>query len=754
MPSAPRRAGADLTRSTQCTPVLSRFSLLALLAFALVARTVSAAPLDGGPAPPTTASPEAGDAGATSDAGARDDAPAPVEVRVQGHSAPASAASDTSVGGRELSLRPRLRAEDVVEAVPGLFTVQHSGGGKAQQYFLRGFDADHGTDIAFFVDGIPLNAVSHAHGQGYTDLHFVIPEVIASVDGAKGPYSARTGDFATAGSVNLRLADNLDESHAQVEMGPEGRRRAVIVESPYLGERWRAVVAAEAFTDDGPFLHPEDHRRLNAYARATRRIDDASDLSFMLMGYGATWNASGVLPARAVCGEGDGNPRPAAYSGAGCLSRWDSIDPSQGGASQRFMASAAYRRRGEQSDLEATVFAVRSNLQLFLDDTLFANEQTDGFTYGGGTEQDDARTEVGGSLRVTERSTLAGIPLRTTFGLQLRYDAIANSLHRQEDRVRLETLTPQPSGIMGPIVDSAISETELGTYMEEDLRPTSWLRFVLGGRADRVDVAVDNVSDTALDKTSGSRGGGLFSPKAAITVSPLAELDLFANYGRGFHSNDARGVVGGGDTLLAVATGYEIGATLRPVRGLSLSAVGFLLDITSELVFNGDTGSTVASGATRRYGAEIVGRYHFRRDIYADAELTITQARYVDDVDGQGTYLPLAPVRTFAAGIGVAEPVGPFLLSAAARVKSMADRPASTDGRLTATGFTLVDVQAAVRWRNLELALEVLNLTDAVWREGQFEVTSRLPNEAKPVDGVSFTPGWPREILGHATLYW
>jgi outer membrane receptor protein involved in Fe transport len=206
--------------------------------------------------------------------------------------------------------------------------------------------------------------------------------------------------------------------------------------------------------------------------------------------------------------------------------------------------------------------------------------------------------------------------------------------------------------------------------------------------------------------------------------------------------------------LLAVVTGYEVGATLRPLKGLSLSVVGFLLDLTSELVFNGGTGTTNASGATRRYGAEVVGRYHFRRDIYADAELTLTHARYRDDAGGEGTYVPLAPVRTFAAGIGAAEPLGPLLVSGAVRVKSMADRPASTDGHLTASGFTLVDLQAGARWKNLEIVVDVLNLTDTLWREGQFEVTSRLPNERKPVSGVSFTPGWPREVLGHVALYW
>jgi outer membrane receptor protein involved in Fe transport len=675
---------------------------------------------------------------------------APVEVAVHGDTS-ANAASDVAVGHVDLQLRPQRRADDMVEAVPGLFTVQHSGGFKAQQYFLRGFDADHGTDIAFSLDGVPLNAVSHAHGQGYTDLHFLIPEVVASVSAAKGPYSPAYGDFATAGAVDIRTVDRLPESLASLEIGPYAHTRAVAVESPDLGEPWHAIVAAELFADDGYFAHPENGRRVNAFARVARAFDDGSRLALTLMGYSATWNASGIIPVRAVCGESDGNPPPEAY-GAHCIGRYDSIDPSQGGWSSRSMISLSYGRPIGAVDVQATAFGLRSRLALFTDDTLFADDPI----HGAGIEQDDARSVVGANVRAKHSALLGRVELTSTLGVQPRLDVIDNALHRQAQRQRL-----------GTEVASRIDETELGAYLDEEARITRWLRLRLGARVDRVDMAVHDADPEARAHAAGARGAALFSPKAAAVVSPAAWLDLFGDYGQGFHSNDARGVVDGGATLLAVATGYELGVVVRPIRHLSLSAAAFLLDLSSELVFDGDTATTAPSGPTRREGIEVTARYHFGSIVFADAALTLTRARFRDAVSAEGAnssaqgpervpgpFVPLAPRLTFAAGIGARKPVGPFTPFASVRVKSIADRPATQDGSLVAQGFTLLDLQAGVRWKSVEGAVEVLNALDSAWREGQFATTSRLPYEPVPVTAMSFTPGWPREVLARVTFYW
>ena len=269
---------------------------------------------------------------------------------------------------------------------------------------------------------------------------------------------------------------------------------------------------------------------------------------------------------------------------------------------------------------------------------------------------------------------------------------------------------------------------------------------------------MNNQSQTAVNKVSGVAGASQLSPKATMVVSPIRDLDLFVNYGRGFHSNDARTLLEGtATTLLAAATGYETGAVVRPVRGLSISAVAFLLDLQSELTIDGDTASTEPSGPTRRYGGELVGRYDLNEWLFADAALTITHARYTDaaDVDSGQAYVPLAPIRTFAAGVGARRPVGPVTLVASARVRSMSDRYGTQDGSLIATGFTLFDAELGARWRFVEVGAEMLNIGDAAWREGQFAVQSRVPGEGpNPPVGMSFTPGIPRTVLGYASVYW
>jgi outer membrane receptor protein involved in Fe transport len=694
------------------------------------------------------------------DAGGDPDAETPVDVTVSGHRATSDrlAASDSTTGQAELGLRPRLRTENVLEAVPGLFTVQHAGGGKAQQYFMRGFDLDHGTDLAFFVDGAPINAVSHAHGQGFSDLHFIIPEVIDRLDSTKGPYSAQVGDFATAGSVTFRMADHLDEGIGRVEVGPDGHKRAVAAVSPDLGENWRAVAAAEVFNEDGPFIHPEDYDRFNGYAKITRILDEESELSLMLTAYGGTWNMSGVLPARAVCGEGDGTPTPAAYAGSHCLSRWDSVDPSQGGASERLMALTTYRRRIERGDVELTAYVVHSNLQLFPNDGIAASFQPAGMQYGSQVEQDDTRTEMGANLRLSRQVDVGGLDVRVAAGLQFRDDVIDAELHRTEQRQRLDGMP----GIPGPIFDGTINESELGAYADADWRVAKWLRFVLGGRADRIDAALDNASPTAVNQASGYKGASQFSPKASMVVSPLREWDVFVNYGSGFHTNDVRSTLVGEingvqPTLIATATGYEVGTSVRPLKGLSITAVAFLLDLTQELTVDGDTDSTSPSGPTRRYGGEFSGRYQLGHGLFADATFTVAHARYTDaaDVNAGQAFVTLAPDKTFSAGVGAREPVGPFTLVAGAFVRSMSDRPATQDGRLVATGYTIVNAQAGLRWKSFELGVDVLNVGNVNWREGQFAVNSRLPGEGPtPPTGVSFTPGVPREAIAHAIVYW
>jgi outer membrane receptor protein involved in Fe transport len=687
-------------------------------------------------------------------------APQPLNVP-----APHNAASASTTGQTELSLRPMFRAEGLLEVVPGLFSVQHAGGGKAQQDFARGFNLDHGTDMAFFVDDVPINAVSHAHGQGYSDLHFLIPETVERVDSTKGTYAANVGDFGTAGSVDFRMTDHTPQSVAKLELAPStGHERFVVVESPDFGDRWRIATAVEAFHENGPFIHPENYDRLNAYVKVTRVLDERSEISFMATAYSGSWSMSGVLPARAVCGEGDGTPRPAAYSGPNCISRWDSVDPTQGGASQRVMAWAQYRARFQTHwTFQVNAYALHSNLQLFPNDGIAAGAaerdafQPDGIKYGSQIEQDDTRTQSGTHVTLVHHAVVGGMPMQTTLGLQVRNDDIESQLHRTEARHRLDGIDPV---IPGPIYDGRINETESAAYVEEEVRPAPWLRFVLGARADRIDAAVDNESQTAVDQVSGYTGQGQLSPKASAIVTPVDAVDLFANYGRGFHSNDARTLfLGPATTLIASAVGSEAGTTVRPLPGLAISVMGFLVDLTSELTIDGDTASTTPSGPTRRYGFETTGRYNFDDRFYADVSFTTAHSRYVDSADvGAGTvYLPDAPIRTFSAGAGIRQAVGhEVTLMGSATVRSMSHRYGDSGPTpLIETGWTVVNLGAGVRWRQFELVADLMNVADVKWREGQFEVNSRLPLEGpSPPAGISFTPGLPRTLMVHGAVYW
>lgn len=666
-----------------------------------------------------------------------------LEVTVHADKPGDEAASRVEYGRRELELRPRLRPGDVLEAVPGLFAVQHAGGGKANQYFLRGFDADHGTDVAFSVDGVPVNMVSHGHGQGFSDFHFLIPELVVGLEGYKGPYYAHLGDFATAGAVNLRLAEKFDESYAQYSIGQYGIMRGLVVESPDLGDTWRMVAAAELYKDDGPFVNPEQLKRFNLYVKATHDLGTHSKVQATWMSYGSSWNGSGQIPARAVCGEGEaGNPPPEAY-GAHCIDHFGYIDPSEGGSTQRHMGQLSFSTAWDDADFNASAYFVKYRFTLYSNFTFFLDDPV----HGDEIEQDDDRVIGGFDARYRKHYHYKGAKFTTTIGAQARFDSIDNALYHDEARQRL-----------GARVKAHIDESELGLYVEEDMRVRRWLRFILGGRVQRVDVNVDDQlvdPTTMVGKNSGTKGAMMFLPKAMAIVSPVPQLDLFASYGVGFHSNDARGAVLAQSpaTLMVKATGYEVGARAKPIPDLELSAAGFLLDLDSELVWEGDAGDTSASGQTRRYGLELTGRYHIKNWLFADVAGTFTHAAYRADA-GNGGSVALAPTRTLSAGVGARPTFGNWTPFADFRVKSIGARPATPDGSLTAEGFTVVDANAGLRWKNVEAAIDIQNLFNTKWREVQFATTTKLPWEPAPVTGIHYSPGWPFTATGRATVYW
>lgn len=632
------------------------------------------------------------------------------------------AASALTVSGGELKMRPRLRPADILEATPGLIAVQHAGGGKANQYFLRGFDVDHGTDIAIQVDGIPVNMVSHGHGQGYADMHFLIPELVSSLDVYKGCYETRYGDFSTAGALHLKLTDHFDESQASLMVGRFGILRGLAITSLEVGERLRLVAAGEAYAQDGPFSRKEDLFRMNGFARATYDLSDSSKVSLSWMSYSGRWNASGQIPEREVK--------------AGRLDRFGFINPAEGGSTQRHSLNLAIEALDHRSHFQANLYFVRYIFKLYSDFTFFLDDPF----FGDMIEQTDDRHMLGGQVQARYHHHLGPVRLESTFGLQGRFDSIDNGLYHDYQRERLSVTSL-----------SSIAQSGIGLYASEEARYSDWLRLTAGIRLDRADVSVEDRLDgpgALFNTKTGTQGSTLISPKAAFVLSPLSWMDLFLDIGRGFHSNDARGAVRSQDRarLLTPATGYEVGTRIRPLKPLTLSFSAFRLDLYSEQVYVGDAGTTEPSDASQRLGMEISARYYMSRALFADTDITLTQARYQN-----GDFVALAPTRTITAGLGFRAPFGTF---GSIRVKHVGDRPANEDGSLTAEGFTVVDAQLGHRLGRFELGLDIQNVLNSEWKEVQFATASKLRNETVPVEEIHFVPGYPFTIMGRISAFW
>ncbi len=605
---------------------------------------------------------------------------------------------------------------------PGLVVVQHAGGGKANQYFLRGFDIDHGTDLALSVDGVPVNLVSHGHGQGFADLHWLIPELIDRVEVAKGPYDVRDGDFATAGAVNLvtREADGL--TRLQYSIARFGEHRGLLMGGP----RWEggsALLAAEARTWDGPFESPEKARRLSLFGKLSLTPTSRTRLDLLASGYASTWNASGQIPARLVR--------------AGELSRFGSLDPTEGGSTQRLGVHASLRHRpSSDATVEALAYLALSKFQLFSNFTFFLEDPVNGDQI----EQTDDRTLIGFKASYRRRQPVgSSVVLTHTIGLDSRFDRVRATLGPTRERERLAE----------PAVAS-IREAGLGLYAEESARLTPWLELIGGTRVDMLHFLVEGAP-------GGARSAVFASPKLTAVLSPLDQLDVFLNFGVGFHSNDARAVVDGGSPF-ARAIGGDVGMTVRPVERLTLSASGYALHLAEELVWSGDGGATEASGATMRLGLELEARLQVLDWLFVDADFTYNHGRFVDEPSGADR-IPLAPTVTAAGGVSVRHPIGVYGRLGA---RYISDRPANESNTLTAEGYALVDLSVGYVHRWFELRLDLQNLTNAAYREAQFATTSRLAGEPPcrapsfsdegGCADVDFTPGVPFDVRATVAL--
>lgn len=630
----------------------------------------------------------------------------------------ADSASEGVTGRKELEQRPILRPGELLETVPGVIITQHSGSGKANQYFLRGFNLDHGTDFRITVDDIPVNMPSHGHGQGYSDLNFLIPELVDTVRYKKGAYYADEGDFSAAGASEITYVNTLPKGIAAITPGGDGYRRAFAADSTKLGGG-ELLGGFEYGANDGPWVHPDDYRKLNGILRWNRG-DAGNGLTVTAMGYDGKWNSTDQIPERAVA--------------EGLISRFGAIDPSDGGNTYRYSLAADWRQGSGTSLTRASAYALRYGLHLFSDFTFFLDDPLHGDQF----EQLDERTVTGFQVERQWATGWGDREVETEVGLQVRNDSINNGLFHTEDRQVLSvTRRDQIEQLTG------------GPYVQARVRWNPWLRTVTGLRADEYYTDVKS----NLDANSGTRNAAILSPKLAVTLGPWKQTELYLNYGYGFHSNDARGATLRVDprtgepaspvTPLVRAKSADVGFRTSAFQNLQTSVTVFRLDLDSELVFSGDGGTTEASRPSRREGVEVQSFWHPRPWLTLDADYAYSRARFTD-FDPVGDHIPGAIGNALSAGISV-DNVGPWFGSL--RLRYFGPRPLIEDDSVRSRSSNLLNLRLGRRFPNgLSLAAEVFNLLDDRVSDIDYYYESQLRGEPDPVNDVHFHPAEPRSV--------
>jgi hypothetical protein len=629
---------------------------------------------------------------------------------------PTDAASERRVSGETLNTRPIQRPGEMLEATPGLIVTQHSGEGKANQYFLRGFNLDHGTDLGIWLDGMPLNMRTHGHGQGYADVNFVIPELVDSMLIRKGPYWASEGDFASAGSLHLRYADRLERNILSATGGSFGYWRGLAAGSVNLGPGI-LTGAGEIVRYDGAWQVPDAARKYNGVLRYTEGTAD-NGLALTAMAYTNSWHSTDQIPLRAVLD--------------GSLDRFGAIDQTDGGDAQRYSLSARWTRKDETSSSRIEGYFIYQTLNLYNNFTYFLDNPVDGDQF----QQSDKHKILGLNASHTQSHPFWGFEAATTLGLQVRYDDIDVGLFNTVQRVATNTIS-----------NARVSETSLGLYAENRMKWNDWLRSTIGLRGDVFWASVE--SDTAAN--SGRVNAFLASPKAGLVFGPFAATEFYVNAGLGFHSNDARGATITVDPadrttplqpapLLVRSRGAEVGLRTRAIKGLDSSLALFLLEFDSELVFVGDAGTTEASRPSRRLGVEWTNRYRPVPWAALDFDLSYTGARFTD-YDVVGDRIPGSPQMVAAAGVTLGDATGWF---GGLRWRYFGPRPLTEDGSVWSGATSLFNARAGYVFENgLKLQLDGFNIFNAQASQIDYFYQSQLRGEAAPVNDIHFHPVEP-----------
>jgi hypothetical protein len=623
----------------------------------------------------------------------------------------ASTASEGVASQDELALIPIYRVGQLLETVPGLVVTSHSGEGKANQYLMRGMNLDHGTDLATFIAGMPVNMRTHAHGQGYTDLNFFIPELAGGLVFAKGPYYASEGDFSSAGAIYIRLPDRIRDQLA-LSAGTLGERRLFTGGTRDLAQG-RLLAAVELSKLDGPWTHPDDARKVNAVLHYS--AGSASDgFSLTAMAYRGRWNATTDQPERAVSAQ--------------LIDRYGTLDPSDGGKAERFSLSGNYAKAWGRWRLSASAYAIRSQLMLWNNFTHFLDDPQAGDQRG----QQESRAVAGGALSARRGVELLGVATELEFGTQTRYDV--NRLNLQHTALRR---------LLSLERDNHIKEASVAAYGSARTDWTPWLRSVVGLREDFL-FARDN--DRLHPDLSGAEHARLLQPKASLVLAPYSDTEFYLSAGRGFHSNDVRsGAADDGShvrpPMLAQSRGAEIGMQSAPLPGFDVSVVLFRMDFDSDLSYNADAGATEAGRPSSRRGIDLSAAYRPWRWLKLSAQFSRARARYTD-ADPAGSDVEDAPEHV--AALGAQYERGPW--SGGLVFRQLGAHPLVSDNSIRARGYAEWNVDAAYQiGRGLALRLDIFNLLNQRAAAASYYYTSRLQGEAAAgVAGIHSHPLEPR----------